>query len=451
MNSLATDSGKIIKMEVDYSSTCDEKIPEYTKMAGMGKLHDALDGLLALEKQTRTVADMVSSGRVLVAIVQICFEAKNWVALNEHIVLLSKRRSQLKQAVAKMVQECCTYVDQTPDKETKIQLIDTLRQVTEGKIYVEVERARLTHKLAQIRETEDNITEAANIIQELQVETYGSMEKREKVELILEQMRLCLAKQDYIRTQIIAKKINTKFFEEEGTQDLKLKYYRLMMEVDQHEGSYLATCKHYRAVLNTSSIQDNTVERQGVAQAVVLYLVLAPHDNEQSDLTHRVLEDKSLEEIPLFKQLLKLFTTPELIKWSGFCEIYETTLKNTPVFSSNEQSKQRWKDLRSRVVEHNIRVMAKYYTRIRLSRMAELLDLSTGETEEFLSQMVVNKTVHAKTDRPAEVVHFQQSKDPSDILNDWAHDLSSLMQLVNKTTHLINKEECVHKHLSATA
>jgi len=72
----------------------------------------------------------------LVAIVQICFEAKNWNALNEHIALLAKRRSQLKQAVAKMVQECCTYVDQTPNKETKLKLIDTLRNVTEGKVSV---------------------------------------------------------------------------------------------------------------------------------------------------------------------------------------------------------------------------------------------------------------------------------------------------------------------------
>ena len=32
-----------------------------------------------------------------------------------------------------------------------------------------------------------------------QVETYGSMERQEKVELILEQMRLCLLTQDYIR------------------------------------------------------------------------------------------------------------------------------------------------------------------------------------------------------------------------------------------------------------
>nr|CAI5853978.1 unnamed protein product [Callosobruchus analis] len=445
MGSIATDSGKIVKMEVDYSAICDEKIPECERLAKSGRLHDALDQLLALEKQTRTGTDMGSTGRVLVAICRICREAGDWAVLNEHIVLLTKRRSQLKQAVAKMVQECCTYVDQAPDKETRIKLIETLRQVTEGKIYVEVERARLTHKLAKIREEEGNIQEAANIIQELQVETYGSMDKREKVELILEQMRLCLAKQDYIRTQIISKKINTKFFDDDGTSDLKLKYYRLMMEVDQHEGSYLATCKHYRAVLNTSSIMSDPAERQAAAQAVVLYLILATHDNEQVDLTHRVLQDKVLEEIPMYKKLLKLFTTPELIKWSGLCELYEKQLKSTPVFSGDEQAEKRWNDLKSRVVEHNIRVMARYYTRVRLTRAAELLDLTPAETEERLSQMVVSKSVRAKTDRPSGVVHFEQAKDPGDVLNEWASDLSQLMKLVNKTTHLINKEECVHK------
>ena len=45
-----------------------------------------------------------------------------------------------------------------------------------------------------------------------QVETFGSMERDEKVRFILEQMRLCLAKRDYVRTQIISKKISTKFF-----------------------------------------------------------------------------------------------------------------------------------------------------------------------------------------------------------------------------------------------
>jgi len=46
------------------------------------------------------------------------------------------------------------------------------------------------------------------------------MERREKVEFILEQMRLCLAKKDYIRTQIISKKISIKFFEDDKEQVL---------------------------------------------------------------------------------------------------------------------------------------------------------------------------------------------------------------------------------------
>lgn len=72
---------------------------------------------------------------ILVAICQICKEAKNWTALNDHITMLTKRRSQLKQAVTKMVQECCTYVDQTPDKDTMIKLIDTLRLTPSKNMY----------------------------------------------------------------------------------------------------------------------------------------------------------------------------------------------------------------------------------------------------------------------------------------------------------------------------
>lgn len=74
-----------------------------------------------------------------------------------------------------------------------------------------------------------------------------------------------------------------------------------MIELDQHEGSYLATCKHHRAYLNTPSVQENELERHKVLRNVVLYLVLAPYDNEQADLTHRVLEEKLLDEIPLYK------------------------------------------------------------------------------------------------------------------------------------------------------
>lgn len=48
-----------------------------------------------------------------------------------------------------------------------------------------------------------------------QVETFGSMDLKEKVEFLLEQMRLTLARKDFVRTSIIAKKIATRFFDKE--------------------------------------------------------------------------------------------------------------------------------------------------------------------------------------------------------------------------------------------
>ncbi|KAL8163546.1 UNVERIFIED_CONTAM: 26S proteasome non-ATPase regulatory subunit 12 [Gekko kuhli] len=89
--------GRIVKMEVDYSSTVDQRLPECEQMAQDGRLQEAIETLLSLEKQTRTASDMVSTSRILVAVVKMCYEAKDWDALNENIILLSKRRSQLKQ------------------------------------------------------------------------------------------------------------------------------------------------------------------------------------------------------------------------------------------------------------------------------------------------------------------------------------------------------------------
>ena len=43
-------------MEVDYSSVCDEKLPIANNLAKEGKLADAMDILMGLEKQTRTVS-----------------------------------------------------------------------------------------------------------------------------------------------------------------------------------------------------------------------------------------------------------------------------------------------------------------------------------------------------------------------------------------------------------
>jgi 26S proteasome regulatory subunit N5 len=306
-----------------------------------------------------------------------------------------------------------------------------------------------------IQEKDGNKEEAAKIMQELQVETYGSMERQEKMELILEQMRLCLITQDFIRAQIISKKVSTRFFENQKHNDLKLKFYGYMIELGQHEHDYLDICRNYRQIQDTDSVKEDQAKHLMTVRNIVLYVVLAKFDNEQSDLIHRVGEERLLEDLTHFQEVLEKFTTKELISQAAFSATYETLLRDGPeatgVFSRDEAGDKRWADLKSRVVEHNIRMMAQYYTKIRLTRMAQLLALTETETEDCLSDMVVAGTVSAKTDRLEGIVDFTEQQDPLENLNQWSSNTNKLMELVMKTTHLINKEEMVHKTLGAGA
>jgi 26S proteasome regulatory subunit N5 len=62
-----------------------------------GNLNGSLDALLTLEKTARMAEDITACKASCSAIVTVCYEAKQWKLLEENVVLLSKRRGQLKQ------------------------------------------------------------------------------------------------------------------------------------------------------------------------------------------------------------------------------------------------------------------------------------------------------------------------------------------------------------------
>ena len=82
--------------------------------------------------------------------------------------------------------------------------------------------------------------------------------------------------------------------------------------------------------------------------------------------------------------------------------------------------------------------MAQYYTRIRLTRLTNLLDLSAKETEDTLCRLVVAGSVWARIDRPAGIVNFRQARTAEDVMNDWSSDMSKLLGLVEKTWMGVN-------------
>ena len=92
---------------------------------------------MALEKQTRQSSDLASTSRVIVAIVTICKNSGDWSLLNEQVQVLSKKHGQLKQAITKMVQVVMGFLDDAPNLDVKLSVIETLRTVTEGKVRIE--------------------------------------------------------------------------------------------------------------------------------------------------------------------------------------------------------------------------------------------------------------------------------------------------------------------------
>lgn len=241
-------------------------------------------------------SDLASTSRVLIAIVTICKDAGDWSLMNEQTLVLSKKHSQLKQAITKMVQTVVGFLDATPDLTTKLSVIETLRTVTEGKIFVEVERARVTKILSDIKKEQGDVKAAAEILCELQVETFGSMDRREKTEFILAQVALCIENDDWAQAGILGRKISTRYLsrkpkktaeqiekeqkerekkkargeevpeeKEDDTTDLKLRYYEQQIMLAKHDDKYLDVCKHYRQVLDTEAVEEDPAKLHPVS------------------------------------------------------------------------------------------------------------------------------------------------------------------------------------------
>ncbi|KAG5514023.1 hypothetical protein PMAC_000645 [Pneumocystis sp. 'macacae'] len=400
--------GQLEKPSFDYKEILDDEIQKIEVLSEK-HLASALEKLSLLEKKTRKASDVASTSRLLVLIVQLCKNANEWILMCEQVQLMSKRHGQLKKSIVDMVQEAIKTLDSLPTLAIKQECLTSLCNVTEGKIFLEAERVFLTRELAKIKEQQNNIQEAAELLCDLKIETFGSIDKREKIDFILEQIRLCLAKSDYNLASIISRKISTKYFQEEGVEDLKLKYYELLIRIGLYEDNYLEVCKYYRAVYNTPNIIEDESKWKDVLQNVVYFIIISPYGNEQSDLLHHTLTDPRLPSLPVHYELIKYFIKMELMRWPK--------------------------------IEENIRVVSKYYLRIRLNRLNMLLDLDEKETEEYLSNLVTSGVIYARIDRPARTVSFMKPKSVNVILNEWSWNISSLLEKIEKVRQMILKEE----------
>lgn len=82
-------------------------------------------------------ADPTTTTRILSAIINISHGTKDYDGLNSNINLLSKKHGQLKEPVKAMVEEAAAWLETVKaeaGEDRWLELLETLRAVTEGKV-----------------------------------------------------------------------------------------------------------------------------------------------------------------------------------------------------------------------------------------------------------------------------------------------------------------------------
>ncbi len=253
-------------------------------------------------------------------------------------------------------------------------------------------------------------------------------------------MRLTLGKKDYVRAHIVGNKINRKNLSEEGMENEKIKFFTLMSQYHRHEKDAFELAKDYFAVYSTSTIQKDDMAWKDALQNTVLFLALSPFSMEQQDMLHRIKLDSNLEKLEACEKTISLLLTKEIISYPL---PHQQDLESYVGFTTFEDEDliPHWKStFRTRIIQHNVRVASLYYRRIHGARLAQLLGLNSEELEKEVASMVSNGDVYAKIDRPNDIIRFKQERNPETVLSDWASGLSTLLSLVETTSHLIQKE-----------
>ncbi len=255
-------------------------------------------------------------------------------------------------------------------------------------------------------------------------------------------MRLTLGKKDYIRAHIVGNKINRKNLAEEGMEKEKIKFFTLMSEYHRHEKDAFELSKDYFAIYSTPTVQKDDMAWQNALQNAVLFLALSPYSKEQQDMLHRIQLDSNLEKLEACEKTISLLLTKEIVSYPlPHQEELESFDGFTTCSDGDDDLISHWKStFRVRIIQHNVRVTSLYYRRIHGQRLAQLLGLNKDELEKEVASMVSNGEIYAKIDRPNDIIRFKQEKNPEAVLSDWASDISTLLHLVETTSHLIQKE-----------
>jgi hypothetical protein len=243
---------------------------------------------------------------------------------------------------------------------------------------------------------------------------------------MLHQFRLCLDAKDQLRASLCAEKIT-----DQRVQDpaLRLEFLNLLVR-------YHSNFTRDFGAIGESWYSIFLLNNDGGALIfAIVNAVLAPHSPEQMRFCGQLQQLKELALLQEAKSLLSVFLGRDLVPWAEFEPRFAALIPpdNADV-------------MRRRVIEHSLRVVAMYYTNIRLQRLAELEQITVDELEDRIIDLVFNEGFYAKIDRPKGIITFKRKQKVAEVADDFSGNIMKLCRLVDQAHSLIEKErQCIHR------
>ena len=420
-------------------------------------LSQEIEGLLELEKQARQENDMDLSVKTCRTIIELLWDSKDIDRLLTMVKNLTSKRGQLMKSITEMVKMCMDYIPNVQPKEKQIEFVNGLKQICEKKIYLEVEYARCCMILVKHSEQNaSNLEEAAKIMENVQVETYGSMSKKEKMEFILYQMKINILLRDYTKLYIVSKKVNLKIIDEPGFEHEKLTFNLYSFFFFQNDGDYQNCTKCLKQAYNafkalnyhldpaqldpfvTTQFTD-LLEKTKLSEAVLTFKCIEPFGTTKQEEMNKLVKELEIYVLDnlVLDKLLKGFLTAEL----SSCNLSTYHTDKLLIFNEEFLNNKKFLDeLEIQLVKKNLFMVSKYYKQVKISKLSVLLDNSPQFVEDQLCDLIAENIIVGKIDRMDMIVRFDVAKNDKVILDNWVSNINGVLDLVNFVCERIERE-----------
>jgi len=462
-------------MDIDYTKIANDAI-ELAKKRSEEKepILNVVNELLVVEKKLRLAGKEPEVLKVCRVILDLIAAGKNWTMLSEQVNLLSRRRAQTVKVIKEVVKMGVDMIDLAEEPD-RTKLIDSFLEQVAGKIFLEIERVKLTELKTQQLVAKGEHKAASKLMQSVQIETYGTIDKEKRLDFMLEQMKLLLKVSDFIRMAVVRNKIKEKLLR--AFPDRCKTYNELSVQLFLNDENFVAISEGYWNIHELLRVVESPEKKMDVDEkeplkedkeakkvdevkgeeyfdsdhfdCAVVSCILAEYSEEQATLLKKylkIMEDRKQEGISeLISFLLKVFNRAE-----PMTPIMETLQKRgldqemldfkLLYIEKKIQDPKLLQLLKTRSIQHNIRIYSLYYTQMTLNRVSEFLGVSKEEAEDVVCKMVGKDKLWARIDQLTGIIKFRKPVDNTEVLSGWTKNVDNMLDLVAKTSEMINKE-----------